>query len=93
VTVEARVLELAPEAASIELRVTDTGIGISTQQLPHVFDDFSQASYDIGLKYGGTGLGLAISKKLVELQGGQIAVESELGRGTAFSFVLRLGIP
>jgi PAS domain S-box-containing protein len=92
VTVEARVLELAAEAASIELRVTDTGIGISPQQLPHVFDDFSQASYDIGLKYGGTGLGLAISKKLVELQGGQIAVYSELGRGTTFSFVLRLKI-
>jgi PAS domain S-box-containing protein len=92
VTVEVRVLELTPEAASIEFRVTDTGIGISPQQLPHVFDDFSQASYDIGLKYGGTGLGLAISKKLVELQGGQIAVDSELGRGTAFSFVLRLNI-
>ena len=92
VTLEARVLELAPEAASIEFRVTDTGIGISPQQLPHVFDDFSQASYDIGLKYGGTGLGLAISRKLVELQGGQIAVHSELGQGTAFSFVLRLSI-
>jgi PAS domain S-box-containing protein len=92
VTVALRVLELAPETASIELRVTDTGIGISPQQLPHVFDDFSQASYDIGLKYGGTGLGLAISKKLVELQGGQLAVDSELGQGTAFSFVLRLKI-
>jgi len=92
VTVEARVRELTTEVASIEFRVTDTGIGISPQQLPHVFDDFSQASYDIGLKYGGTGLGLAISKKLVELQGGQLAVASELGQGTAFSFVLRLGI-
>ena len=92
VTVEARVLELAAETASIEFRVSDTGIGMSPQQLPHVFDDFSQASHDIGLKYGGTGLGLAISKKLVELQGGQIAVDSELGRGTAFSFVLRLKI-
>jgi signal transduction histidine kinase len=92
VTVEVRVRELTPEAAAIELRVTDTGIGIAPQQLPHLFDDFSQASYDIGLKYGGTGLGLAISKKLVELQGGQLAVDSELGRGTAFSFVLRLKV-
>jgi signal transduction histidine kinase len=57
--------------------------------MPQIFDDFSQASYDIGLKYGGTGLGLAISKKLVELQGGQLAVDSEVGRGTTFWFVLR----
>ena len=90
VTVEVRVQELTADAAAIEFRVTDTGIGIAPQQLPHLFDDFSQASYDIGLKYGGTGLGLAISKKLVELQGGQLAVDSEPGRGTAFSFVLRL---
>jgi len=70
--------------------VTDTGIGISAQQVPYIFDDFSQGSYDIGLKYGGTGLGLAISKKLVELQGGQLAVDSEVGRGTTFWFILRL---
>jgi PAS domain S-box-containing protein len=92
VTVEVRARELAPEAAVVEFQVSDTGIGISPEQLPHVFDDFSQASYDIGLKYGGTGLGLAISKKLVELQGGQLAVHSELGRGTTFSFELRLKI-
>ena len=93
VAVAVQVRELAPEAASIEFRVTDTGIGISPQQMPHVFDDFSQASYDIGLKYGGTGLGLAISKKLVELHGGQLAVDSEVGRGTAFWFILRLKTP
>lgn len=92
VTLEVRVRELSAEAAAIELLVSDTGIGIAPQQLPHVFDDFSQASYDIGLNYGGTGLGLAISKKLVELQGGQLAVHSELGKGTTFSFVLRLKI-
>lgn len=92
VRVEVRVQELTADAAAIEFHVTDTGIGIAPQQLPHLFDDFSQASYDIGLKYGGTGLGLAISKKLVELQGGQLAVASEPGRGTTFSFVLRLKI-
>jgi PAS domain S-box-containing protein len=90
VAVAVRVRELAPEAVSIEFRVADTGIGISAQQVPYIFDDFSQASYDIGLKYGGTGLGLAISKKLVELHGGQLAVDSEVGRGTTFWFILRL---
>jgi signal transduction histidine kinase len=90
VTVALQVRELVPEAVVIHFRVTDTGIGISPDRLQHVFDDFTQASYDIGLKYGGTGLGLSISKRLVELHGSQLGVESELGRGTAFFFDLRL---
>jgi PAS domain S-box-containing protein len=90
VTVTLRVRELASEAVSIHFRITDTGIGISPDRLPHIFDDFTQASYDIGLKYGGTGLGLSISKRLVELHGSEIGVESELGRGTSFFFDLRL---
>jgi signal transduction histidine kinase len=89
VAIHLEVRELSPDGATIEFRVADTGIGISPQQMPQIFDDFAQASYDIGLKYGGTGLGLAISKKLVELQGGQLAVDSEVGRGTTFWFVLR----
>ena len=59
----------------------DTGIGIPADRLPHIFDDFTQASYDIGMKYGGSGLGLAICKKLVELHGGQIAVAERAGAG------------
>ena len=90
VTVTLQVRELLPDAVSIHFRVTDTGIGISPDRLPHVFDDFTQASYDIGLKYGGTGLGLSISKRLMELHGSELAVESELGRGTTFFFDLRL---
>ena len=78
---------------SIDFQVADTGIGIAPDRLPHIFDEFTQANYDIGMKYGGTGLGLAISKKLVELHGSHIAVESELGKGTTFSFVLRLRTP
>lgn len=78
------------EAISIEFRVSDTGIGIAPDRLGHIFDDFTQANYDIGLKYGGTGLGLSISRKLVEMYGSRIHVESELGRGTTFSFELRL---
>lgn len=90
VTVELQVLELEADTVSFELRVTDTGIGIAPERLAHIFEDYTQASYDIGMKYGGTGLGLSISKRLVELHGSRLEVESELGRGTAFSFRLRL---
>ena len=93
VTVALEVRERLPEAVSIDFRIADTGIGIAADRLPHIFDEFTQASYDIGLKYGGTGLGLAISRKLVELHGSRIAVESELGRGSTFSFGLRLRVP
>ncbi len=90
VTVMLEVRAIEPEAMSIEFRVSDTGIGIAPDRLQNIFDDFTQANYDIGLKYGGTGLGLSISKRLVEMHGSRIRVESELGRGTTFSFDLRL---
>ena len=80
------------ETVSIDFRVSDTGIGIAPDRLASIFDDFTQANYDIGLKYGGTGLGLAISRKLVEMHGSRIQVESELGQGTTFSFELRFKI-
>jgi CheY-like chemotaxis protein len=80
------------EQISVRFAVTDTGIGIAADRLARIFDDYTQASYDIGLKYGGTGLGLGISRKLVELHGSTIQVESEPGRGSTFFFVLRLGV-
>jgi PAS domain S-box-containing protein len=92
VTVALEVLERLPDAVSIEFRIADTGIGIAGDRLSHVFDEFTQANYDIGLKYGGTGLGLSISKKLVELHGSRITVESELGQGSTFTFALRLRV-
>jgi PAS domain S-box-containing protein len=93
VRVELRTLERTGDAVAIDFRVADTGIGIAPERLPHIFDEFTQANYDIGLKYGGTGLGLAISKKLVEMHGSRIEVESEPDRGTTFSFILRLRTP
>ena len=93
VTVALGVRETAAAAAAIDFRVADTGIGIAPDRMAHIFDEFTQANYDIGLKYGGTGLGLSISKKLVEMHGSRIEVESELERGTTFSFTLRLRTP
>jgi PAS domain S-box-containing protein len=76
----------------VRFEVRDTGIGIPADRLPHIFEDFTQVSYDIGMKYGGSGLGLAICRKLVELHGGKIDVESELGKGSTFSFAITLEV-
>jgi len=90
VTVAVRVQELAREHVSLDFRVSDTGIGIPQERLAKVFEEFTQASYDINQKYGGTGLGLTISQKLLELHGSRMSVESVPGQGSTFSFNLRL---
>jgi PAS domain S-box-containing protein len=77
----------------IEFAVSDTGIGIPKDKHELIFDSFTQASPDTTRHFGGTGLGLAICKKLVELQGGQITIESEPGKGSTFRFTLTFGIP
>jgi PAS domain S-box len=72
----------------IDFDVTDTGIGIPKDKMKFIFERFTQANADTNRKYGGTGLGLAITKRLIELQGGEITVESTLGMGSSFKFGL-----
>ncbi|OGT58655.1 MAG: hypothetical protein A3F14_02015 [Gammaproteobacteria bacterium RIFCSPHIGHO2_12_FULL_43_28] len=72
----------------VEFKIMDKGIGISAKQMNKLFEAFSQADASITRKYGGAGLGLAITKKLTELMGGEVKVESEHGKGTIFTVTL-----
>jgi signal transduction histidine kinase len=72
----------------ITLAVTDTGIGMTPEQMGKLFQEFSQASSSTASKYGGTGLGLVISRRFCQMMGGDITVESEVGRGSTFTIRL-----
>jgi len=81
--------EETDEEIMLKIEVADNGIGISKEQQEQLFTSFSQADASITKKFGGTGLGLAISKRIVELMGGSIWVESEPGKGSKFIFTIK----
>jgi len=75
---------------TLHFRIVDTGIGISTDKVEGLFAEFQQADATIAREFGGTGLGLSIAKKFVEMHGGRIGAESELGKGSTFFFSIPL---
>ncbi|QJT17463.1 response regulator [Aeromonas sp. 1805] len=91
ILVKVSCLEKQPQEVLLHCSVQDTGIGMSQEQQQRLFQSFQQADSSTTRKYGGTGLGLAISRKLAELMGGEVGVQSEPGQGSTFWFTARLG--
>ena len=79
------------DQTSLKFVISDTGIGMSEEFIPHIFDAFSQEDSSVTTKYGSTGLGMSITKSLVELMNGQIDVQSKKGQGTTFTITLVMG--
>lgn len=90
VTLNIKLKEAVDEYMQVYFSVTDTGIGIAPELKDYIFESFTQASSDTTRHFGGTGLGLSITKRLLQLQGSDISLESEPGKGSVFSFVLQL---
>lgn len=87
-----RILSNTDSVATIQLMVTDSGIGISAEKLPQLFRPFSQVDGSINREYGGSGLGLSICKGLIDLMGGEVAVTSTPGIGSTFEIILKLPV-
>ena len=90
ISIDTKYISEEENICTIQISVTDSGIGISQEQQSKLFQSFQQAENDTTRKFGGTGLGLAISKSIVEMMGGKIWIESELGKGASFIFTVKL---
>jgi signal transduction histidine kinase/CheY-like chemotaxis protein len=91
ITLAAQVEEEIADDLLIRFEVTDTGIGLTSEQRTRLFQSFEQADNTTARKYGGAGLGLAINKRLAELMGGRVGVDSQPGQGSTFWLTVRLG--
>ncbi len=91
ISINVDVIRQSSEELMLRFSVSDTGIGIPSDKIHRLFKSFSQVDASTTRKYGGSGLGLAISKKIVEMMGGQISVESKEGAGSTFHFTASLG--
>jgi len=89
VTLDIKKVEESGEDVVLKVEVTDTGIGISQEQQSRLFSSYGQADANISKNFGGTGLGLVISKRIVELMGGEIWIESKIGVGSKFIFTIK----
>ena len=92
IRIQVRKVRASASEVLLRFEVADSGIGVSSEQLPKLFKSFSQADSSTSRKYGGTGLGLAIAKSLAQLMGGEVGVHSQPGQGTTFWFTALLGL-
>ncbi|MCL2817161.1 MAG: response regulator [Clostridiales bacterium] len=90
ISINARLLDKTNKICTVKIEIADSGIGISPEQQEKLFRPFQQAESSTTRKFGGTGLGLVISKNIIELMGGEIWIESELGKGATFAFTVKL---
>lgn len=93
VTMSLKLLDVSTDSIKLHCSVSDTGIGIPPDKVTSIFNKFTQADTSTTRKYGGTGLGLSISHQLVEMMGGELTLESEIGKGSNFYFDIMLTLP